>query len=176
MTVVPWTSMTRAFGCDARIEPAGPTATIFPFDVTTDQFACGTCDDPASTVPPAKIVSGAGTFVVEVGIVQAVRARKSSAAEHRSDVMRESYRNSAFRGGRCSVPLRIPITLGAVLVAASASAASFSPADVPSAHIRQTGKVVIRNNQRGITAYHFFVDIRQALFSWRSMLTALRYM
>src|SRR5438067_8577127 len=174
MTVVPWTSMTRAFGCDARIEPAGPTATILPFDVTTDQFACGVCDGPASTVPPAKIVSGAGTFVVEFGIVQAVRARKSSAA-HRSDVIRESYRNSALRGGRCCWSLRIPITLAAVLVAASASAASFSAADVPSAHIRHTGKVVIRNDRNGITAYHFFGDIRESLFSLRSMQTALRY-
>src|SRR4051794_18354854 len=71
--------------------------------------------------------------------------------------------------------LRIPITLAAVLVAASASAASFSAADVPSAHIRQTGKVVIRNDRRGITAYHFFGDIRESLFSLRSMRTALRY-
>src|SRR6476620_11260942 len=98
MTVVPCTSTTRAFGCAVRLESAGPTATIFPFDTTTDQFACGACDGPASTVPPAKIVSGAGTFVVEVGIVQAVRARKSSAAAHRLDVIGESYRNSAFRG------------------------------------------------------------------------------
>lgn len=107
--------------------------------------------------------------------MQAVRARKSSAAAHRWDVIRESYRNSAFRGGRCSVPLRIPFTLAAVLVAASASAASFSAADVPSAHIRQTGKVVIQNDRRGITAYHFFGDIRESLFSLRSMRTALRY-
>src|SRR3954468_16047361 len=108
--------MTRAFGCAARIESAGPTATILPFDATTDQFACGACDGPARTVPPAKIVSGAGTFVVAFGIVQAVRARKSSAAAHRTDVMRESYRNSGFRSGRCSVPLRIPFTIAAVLV------------------------------------------------------------
>jgi soluble lytic murein transglycosylase-like protein len=116
-----------------------------------------------------------GTFVVVFGIVQAVRARKSSAAAHRSDVIGESYRNSACRGGRCCVPLRIPFTLAAVFVAASASAASFSAADVPSAHIRQNGKVVIRNDRRGITAYHFFGDIRESLFSLRSMRTALRY-
>lgn len=108
-------------------------------------------------------------------MLQAVRARKSSAAAHRLDVIRESYRNSAFRGGRCSESLRIPFTLAAVLVAASASAASFSAADVPSAHIRQTGKVVIRNDRRGITAYHFFGDIRESLFSLRSIRTALHY-
>lgn len=73
------------------------------------------------------------------------------------------------------MPLRIPFTLAALLVAASASAASFSAADVPSAHIRQTGKVVIQNDRRGITAYHFFGDIRESLFSLRSMRTALRY-
>ena len=73
------------------------------------------------------------------------------------------------------MPLRIAFTAAAVLVAASASAASFSAADVPSAHIRQTGKVVIRNDHRGITAYHFFGDIRESLFSLRSMRTALRY-
>src|SRR3954463_9575660 len=106
MTVVPCTSITRAFGCAARIESAGPTATILPFDVTTDQFACGACNGPASTVPPAKIVSGVGTFVVAFGIVQAARARKSSAAAYRSDVMRESYRNSGFRGGGCCPALR----------------------------------------------------------------------
>jgi soluble lytic murein transglycosylase-like protein len=34
---------------------------------------------------------------------------------------------------------------------------------------------VIRNDRRGITAYHFFGDIRESLFSLRSMRTALRY-
>jgi hypothetical protein len=61
-----------------------------PFAVTTDQFACGAWVGPARTVPPAKIVSAAGTFVVVFGIVQAVKARKSSAAAHRSNVIRES--------------------------------------------------------------------------------------
>lgn len=113
--------------------------------------------------------------MVVFGIVQEVKARKSSAAARRANVIRESYRNSGFHGVRCSVPLRIAFTLAAALVAASASAATFSAADVPSAHIRQTGKVVIRNDHRGITAYHFFGDIRESLFSLRSVRTALHY-
>src|SRR5258706_7094878 len=107
--------------------------------------------------------------------MQAVKARKSSAAARRSIVIRESYRNSAFRGGRCSLSLRIESTAAVLLVAFWAAGATFSAADVPSAHIRKSGKVVIRNSGRTITAYHFFGDIRESLFSLRSTRTALRY-
>jgi soluble lytic murein transglycosylase-like protein len=89
--------------------------------------------------------------------------------------MRESYRNSARHGDRCSVPLRIAFTFAAVLVAASAAAGDFSAADVPSAHIRQAGAVTIRNDGHHITAYRFFGDIREALFSLRSTRVAMHY-
>lgn len=61
------------------------------------------------------------------------------------------------------------------LVAASAAAGDFSARDVPSAHIRQTGRVEIRNDGRGVTAYRFFGDIREALFTLRSVRRALHY-
>lgn len=130
---------------------------------------------PARTVPPAKIVSWDGVAVVVFGIVQAVKAKSSSAAAHRAIVIGESYRNSRCGGGRWTILLRITFTLAAVLVAASAAGGQFSAADVPSAHIRQPGKVVVRNDHRGITAYHFFGDIRQSLFSLRSVRAALKY-
>lgn len=59
----------------------------------------------------------------------------------------------------------------AVLVASATGAlgADFSAADVPGAGLKQPGKVVIRNRGNTITAYHFFGNIRQALFSLRSV-------
>ena len=56
------------------------------------------------------------------------------------------------------------------MFAASAAYADgrFSAADVPGAGIHQPGKVVIRNSGATITAYHFFGNIRQALFSIRT--------
>ncbi len=89
--------------------------------------------------------------------------------------MRESYRNSAFRGVRCSGPVRIPFAIAVAFLAVSAGAGDFSARDVPSAHIHQPGKVVIRNDGRSITAYHFFGDIRESLFTLRSVRSALRY-
>ncbi len=89
--------------------------------------------------------------------------------------MDESYRNSSLQGRRCSVPLRISFTIAAVLIAASASAGNFSAADVPSAHFRQPGKVTIRNDGHRITAYRFFGDIRESLFSLRSVRAVLHY-
>jgi soluble lytic murein transglycosylase-like protein len=71
--------------------------------------------------------------------------------------------------------LRIKLTIAVVLIAASASAGDFSAADVPSAHIRQTGKVVIRNDHRGITAWRFFGDIQESLVSLRSVRASMHY-
>lgn len=71
--------------------------------------------------------------------------------------------------------LRIAITIAAVLIAASATAGDFSAADVPSAHIRHTGAVTISNDGHHITAYRFFGDIRESLFSLRSARAALHY-
>ena len=57
----------------------------------------------------------------------------------------------------------------AMLVASAAFAdGRFSAADVPGAGIHQAGKVVISNSGTTITAYHFFGNIHQALFSIRS--------
>lgn len=57
-----------------------------------------------------------------------------------------------------------------LLLATTAQAGDrmFSAADVPAAGIRKQGKIVIRNDRRSITAYHFFGDVREALFSLRS--------
>ena len=49
--------------------------------------------------------------------------------------------------------------------------AGFSAADVPGVGIRQPGKVVISNRGRTITAYRFFGNIREALFSGSSNLS-----
>lgn len=88
--------------------------------------------------------------------------------------MSESYRNSARRGDRCCVSLRTAFTFAAVLVAASATAGDFSAADVP-AHIRRPGRITISNDGHHITAYRFFGDIRESLFSLRSTRAALHY-
>lgn len=67
------------------------------------------------------------------------------------------------------------LTAAAMLVATAAFAdGRFSAADVPRAKIRQPGKVVIRNSGASITAYHFFGNIREALFSLRSSPARLR--
>ena len=88
--------------------------------------------------------------------------------------MSESYRNSDCRGGRCCIPLRTAFTFAAVLVAASATAGDFSAADVP-ARIRRPGAITISNDGHHITAYRFFGDIREALFSLRSSRAAMHY-
>jgi soluble lytic murein transglycosylase-like protein len=64
----------------------------------------------------------------------------------------------------------------AAMLAASAAFADgrFSASDVPGAGIRQPGKIVIRNSGSSITAYHFFGNIREALFSIRSSPARLR--
>lgn len=63
----------------------------------------------------------------------------------------------------------------AILGASTAFAdGRFSAADVPGAGIHQPGKVVIRNNGAAITAYHFFGNIREALFSFRVSPARLR--
>ena len=64
------------------------------------------------------------------------------------------------------------VVAAALLVATSVLAdGRFSAADVPAARIKQTGRVVIQNEGRTITAYHFFGNIRQALMSLQSAST-----
>jgi soluble lytic murein transglycosylase-like protein len=55
-----------------------------------------------------------------------------------------------------------------LLVTLSAHATGFSAADVPGVGIRKPGKVVIRNDERSITAMHFFANVREALVSLAS--------
>ena len=64
-----------------------------------------------------------------------------------------------------------PTLLVAVLLSAANAAhgAGFSAADVPGVGLRQPGKVSIRSHGNTITAYRFFGDIREALFSLRSI-------
>ena len=71
--------------------------------------------------------------------------------------------------------MRTLFAVTATLVAASAAAGGFSARDVPSAHLRQPGRIEIRNDGRGITAYHFFGNIRESLFTLRSVRRALNY-
>ena len=59
----------------------------------------------------------------------------------------------------------------AILLAAAAAAHAdgrLSAADIPGAGLRKPGHVVIQNNSHGITAYRFFGEIREAIFSLKS--------
>jgi len=60
--------------------------------------------------------------------------------------------------------------VAAMLMATAAFAAdrSFSAADAPGIGIKHTGRIVIRNDERSITAYHFFGSVREALLSLQS--------
>lgn len=60
---------------------------------------------------------------------------------------------------------------GAVLLLAASSAfgSNFSAADVPGTRLRQSGRIVIRNDGDTITAYRFSGNIRQALLTLRSV-------
>src|SRR5437588_2537531 len=144
-------------------------------ETTRDQPCCGVCDGPATTMPPVKTTClgeaagcGGGDGGGE-GIVQA--ARKNSAANSR-ERMPESYARS---GRSAALPMRRLIAAAALLAASAAFAdGKFSAADVPRAGIRQPGKVVIRNSGSNITAYHFFGNIREALFSIRTAPAKLR--
>ncbi len=54
------------------------------------------------------------------------------------------------------------------LAGATASATGFSAADVPGVHIKQAGKIVIKNDEKSITAFRFFENVKQALVSLQS--------
>lgn len=69
-------------------------------------------------------------------------------------------------------PARLLLTaLPLLLIATFASAQKFSASDVPEAKLRASGRVVIQNNGRSITAYRFFGNIRESIFSLRSTRT-----
>lgn len=61
----------------------------------------------------------------------------------------------------------IAITILVFGAAARAEERKFSAADVPSVKIKP-GKIVIKNDRSRITAFRFFNDIREALFSLRT--------
>jgi soluble lytic murein transglycosylase-like protein len=63
--------------------------------------------------------------------------------------------------------LAIAVTL-LVTTAAFAGDRRFTASDVKGAGLKQPGKVVISNDSRSITAYRFFGNIREALFTLRS--------
>lgn len=71
--------------------------------------------------------------------------------------------------GQCPMKTRNVIAL-TLLVATTAAADErrFSASDIPSARLRKPGRVVISNDERSITAYRFFGDIREALVSLKS--------
>ena len=56
-----------------------------------------------------------------------------------------------------------------LLAASSAFGANFSATDVPGTRLRQSGRIVIRNDGDTITAYRFSGNIRQALLTLRSV-------
>ena len=64
------------------------------------------------------------------------------------------------------------ITFIAAILIASAGAANatgFSAADVPGTGIKHPGKIVIRNDEKSITAFRFFDNVREALVSLTSL-------
>lgn len=66
--------------------------------------------------------------------------------------------------------IKLVIALTMLGIAASSFASvGFSAADVPSAGLRKQGKVVIRNDERSITAFRFFGNIKEALVSLKSI-------
>jgi soluble lytic murein transglycosylase-like protein len=72
--------------------------------------------------------------------------------------------------------MKITVTLlpGLLLLAAVSADAgerTFSAASVPGAGIHKPGRIVISNDSRTITAFHFFGDVSEALVSLRSMRT-----
>jgi soluble lytic murein transglycosylase-like protein len=67
---------------------------------------------------------------------------------------------------RLLIVVSLLIATGAV-----AGERKFSASAVPNAKLKKSGKVVISNSDRAITAYHFFGNIREALVSLRSTRT-----
>ena len=62
----------------------------------------------------------------------------------------------------------IAVTLLLVAMAAVADDRRFTASAIPGAGLKKPGKVVITNDSRSITAYRFFGDIKEALFTLKS--------
>jgi len=68
--------------------------------------------------------------------------------------------------------MKIRSVIALTLFVASAAVADdrrFTASDVPAARLKKAGRVVISNDSRSITAYHFFGNIKESLVSLRSM-------
>ena len=68
----------------------------------------------------------------------------------------------------------IAVTLLLAAATAGADERRFTASAIPNAKLKKPGKVVISNDSRSITAYRFFGNIREALFSIRSTPARLR--
>ncbi|HEX7154894.1 MAG TPA: lytic transglycosylase domain-containing protein [Thermoanaerobaculia bacterium] len=66
------------------------------------------------------------------------------------------------------VVIGVTLLLSAAAAAKAGTARPFTAADVPNAKLRKPGKVVISNEGRTITAWHFFGNIREALVKIRT--------
>jgi len=67
--------------------------------------------------------------------------------------------------------MKIQSVIALTLLVASAAAADdrrFTASSMPEARLKKSGRIVISNDSRAITAYHFFGNIREALVSLRS--------
>jgi len=67
--------------------------------------------------------------------------------------------------------MKIRNVIALTLLVATAAAADdrrFTASALPAARLKKPGRVVISNDSRSITAYHFFGNIREALVSLRS--------
>ena len=65
--------------------------------------------------------------------------------------------------------MKITVLVAALLMASSAFAGGrFSAADAPGTGLKKPGRIVIRNDEHSITAYHFFGNLRAALLTLKS--------
>jgi soluble lytic murein transglycosylase-like protein len=66
--------------------------------------------------------------------------------------------------------IKITSTAAALaLIFTTTAQAKFSASDVPTARLKQQGKVVIKNDANSITAFRFFNNVREALVSLQSL-------
>ncbi len=56
-----------------------------------------------------------------------------------------------------------------VAISAHADDRRFAASDLAGAHLRHPGKIVVQNDRKAITAFHFLGDFREALFSLKSV-------
>ena len=65
--------------------------------------------------------------------------------------------------------MKITLLVAVMLMASSAYAGGrFSAADAPGTGLKHPGRIVIRNDEHSITAYHFFGNLQKALLTLKS--------